>query len=192
MYVSWRYQRHCLPSGQNREPWLLQTVRAMGTCRHPSAGDSRPLRRLWRSRQRRHAAPRAGGRSQAHRAGAWSVPGERTECPYAARFRLSACRSLQSGSRCDQRGTTGNAEGPRPGIHATGIEGAHLALLNAEDHIRALERDVLRDPAPIWSPLTLCRATLESTAVNRCKLPPARSLRHRQCPTRPHGSVVAR
>jgi len=62
MYVSWRCRRHCLPSGQNREPWLLQPVRSVGTCRHPSAGDSRPLRRLWRSRHRRYAAPRADGR----------------------------------------------------------------------------------------------------------------------------------
>ena len=65
MHVSWRCRRHCLPSGHARGLWLLQCVRAVGTCRHPSGGDSRPLRRLWRSRQRRYAAPLAGGRGAA-------------------------------------------------------------------------------------------------------------------------------
>ena len=51
-------------------------------------------------------------------------------------------------------------------IHATGIEGAHLAYLSAQDHLLTLEADMLRDPAPIWSPLTLCRAILESTVVS--------------------------
>lgn len=58
-------------------------------------------------------------------------------------------------------------------IHATMIEGAHLALLNAEDHVLALEGDVVRDPAPIWSPLTLCRAVLEATVVTCHLLDPS-------------------
>jgi hypothetical protein len=58
-------------------------------------------------------------------------------------------------------------------ILATGMEGADLAFTNAQDHISALESDLLRDPAPIWSTLTLCRAILESTVVGCHLLDPS-------------------
>jgi hypothetical protein len=58
-------------------------------------------------------------------------------------------------------------------IHATGIEAAELAFVNAQDHMLALESNVLRDPAPVWSSLTLCRAILESTVVSCHLLDPS-------------------
>jgi hypothetical protein len=51
----------------------------------------------------------------------------------------------------------------RDRLHATLISTVGVFLAHALDHIRALANDMLRDPIPIWSPLTLCRAVQEST-----------------------------
>src|SRR5260370_20059284 len=51
-----------------------------------------------------------------------------------------------------------NTREVRGKLHASMIEGVSLFLAHAVDHIRALANDMLRDPVPIWSPLTLSRA----------------------------------
>jgi hypothetical protein len=43
----------------------------------------------------------------------------------------------------------------RSRVHSTGIHGADLARASAFDHVHAIENDVLREPVPIWSALTL-------------------------------------
>src|SRR5260370_23382416 len=50
-----------------------------------------------------------------------------------------------------------NTREVRGKLHASMIEGVNLFLAHAVDHIRALANDMLRDPVPIWSPLTLSR-----------------------------------
>ncbi|MFJ6703471.1 MULTISPECIES: hypothetical protein [unclassified Streptomyces] len=39
---------------------------------------------------------------------------------------------------------------------------AQLSWSNALDHVRALEQDVVMQPPPVWSPLTLSRAVMEN------------------------------
>lgn len=49
----------------------------------------------------------------------------------------------------------------RHNLIATGFSGAEGAAVNALDHFEALEHDVARIPAPVWSPLSLTRVALE-------------------------------
>jgi hypothetical protein len=49
----------------------------------------------------------------------------------------------------------------------TGIDGAIIAFAAMRDGIAALKHDVIRDPAPIWSPVTLTRAFMESVVMMR-------------------------
>src|SRR5579863_802610 len=51
----------------------------------------------------------------------------------------------------------------RDRLHGTLVSTVGMFLAHAIDHIRALANDMLRDPLPIWSPLTFCRAVQEST-----------------------------
>jgi hypothetical protein len=51
----------------------------------------------------------------------------------------------------------------RSNLHATVVATVETFLTHALDHSRALANDMLRDPMPIWSPLTLCRTVQEST-----------------------------
>lgn len=49
-------------------------------------------------------------------------------------------------------------------LHQLLVDACRLIWAHALDHIRALEHDLMMSPPPVWSPLTLCRATLEGTA----------------------------
>ncbi|MEU1520433.1 hypothetical protein ABZ490_51490 [Streptomyces sp. NPDC005811] len=49
----------------------------------------------------------------------------------------------------------------RQSLHALLLETAELTTSNALDHVRALEHDILMQPPPVWSPLTLSRVVLE-------------------------------
>ncbi|MEV4888208.1 hypothetical protein AB0K48_02300 [Nonomuraea sp. NPDC055795] len=53
----------------------------------------------------------------------------------------------------------------RQALHSLALDGGNLAWLNAVDHIRALEHDILMQPPPVWSPLSLARAALEGCAL---------------------------
>lgn len=50
----------------------------------------------------------------------------------------------------------------RRSMHAMILDLAPLSWSNALDHVRALEQDVLMQPPPVWSPLTLSRAVMEN------------------------------
>lgn len=45
------------------------------------------------------------------------------------------------------------------------LEVAFMSWSTALDHVRALEHDIVRKPAPVWSPLVIARAVLESCLV---------------------------
>jgi hypothetical protein len=69
----------------------------------------------------------------------------------------------------------------RDRLHGTLVSVVETFLAHAVDHIRALANDMLRDPLPIWSPLTLCRAVQESTVWMVHLLDPAISTDTRLC-----------
>lgn len=50
----------------------------------------------------------------------------------------------------------------RLSLHSMLIDIVGLSFETALDHVRALEHDIVRDPAPVWSPLVSARAVLES------------------------------
>ncbi|MFK0223939.1 hypothetical protein ACIQWN_37900 [Streptomyces vinaceus] len=50
----------------------------------------------------------------------------------------------------------------RMSLHSMLIDIVGLSFDTALDHVRALEHDIVRDPAPVWSPLVSARAVLES------------------------------
>ncbi|MFD8685359.1 hypothetical protein [Streptomyces sp. NPDC059651] len=50
----------------------------------------------------------------------------------------------------------------RRSMHAMILNLVPLSWSNALDHVRALEQDVLMQPPPVWSPLTLSRAVMEN------------------------------
>jgi hypothetical protein len=49
----------------------------------------------------------------------------------------------------------------RHSLHGLLLETADLTKDNALDHVRALEHDILMQPPPVWSPLTLSRVVME-------------------------------
>ncbi|MEU6368299.1 hypothetical protein ABZ876_21765 [Streptomyces sp. NPDC046931] len=49
-------------------------------------------------------------------------------------------------------------------LHQLLVDACRLIWAHALDHVRALEHDLMMSPPPVWSPLTLCRATLEGAA----------------------------
>ncbi len=69
----------------------------------------------------------------------------------------------------------------RDRLHGTLVSTVGMFLAHATDHIRALANDMLREPLPIWSPLTLCRAVQESTVWMVRLLDPAISTNIRLC-----------
>ncbi|MDX3592213.1 hypothetical protein PV749_13925 [Streptomyces sp. ID03-2B] len=50
----------------------------------------------------------------------------------------------------------------RGSLHAMLLEIAGLSFDTAVDNVKALEHDIVRNPPPVWSPLVLARAVLES------------------------------
>jgi hypothetical protein len=50
----------------------------------------------------------------------------------------------------------------RGSLHGMLLDIAGMSYDTALDHVRALEQDILRKPPPVWSPLVLARAVLES------------------------------
>ncbi|QEU68197.1 hypothetical protein CP966_25320 [Streptomyces galilaeus] len=49
----------------------------------------------------------------------------------------------------------------RQSLHGLLLDTAGLTTNNALDHVRALEHDILMQPPPVWSPLTLSRVVME-------------------------------
>ncbi len=49
----------------------------------------------------------------------------------------------------------------RRSLHSMLLDTADLTKDNALDHVRALEHDILMQPPPVWSPLTLSRVVME-------------------------------
>jgi len=76
-----------------------------------------------------------------------------------------------------------NTREVRGKLHASMIEGVSLFLAHAVDHIHALANDMLRDPVPTWSPLTLSRPVQESTVWMCHLLTPSSSTETRLCRT---------
>lgn len=50
----------------------------------------------------------------------------------------------------------------RRSMHSMILDVGPLSWSNALDHVRALEQDVVMQPPPVWSPLTLSRAVMEN------------------------------
>ncbi|MFE7361489.1 hypothetical protein [[Kitasatospora] papulosa] len=50
----------------------------------------------------------------------------------------------------------------RGSLHRMLLEIAGMSWDTALDHVRALEHDIVRKPSPVWSPLVMARAVLES------------------------------
>jgi hypothetical protein len=71
----------------------------------------------------------------------------------------------------------------RGGLQATLVDTVGLFLAHATDHIRAIANDMGREPMPIWSPLTACRAVQESTVWMCHLLDPSISTETRLCRT---------
>jgi hypothetical protein len=63
--------------------------------------------------------------------------------------------------------------GPRKRLLGLALEAAGLTTSNASDHLRALARDAVREPAPIWTSLTLARVVLEGLVLSCYLLDPA-------------------
>ncbi|MCX5235464.1 hypothetical protein OG824_09545 [Streptomyces prunicolor] len=59
------------------------------------------------------------------------------------------------------------------------VDACWLVWAHALDHVRALEHDLVMSPPPVWSPLTLCRATLEGSAFVGYLCDPAVSMEQR-------------
>jgi hypothetical protein len=74
----------------------------------------------------------------------------------------------------------GSAE-VRGRLHAILIDTVGMFLAHAIDHTRALANDMNREPVPVWSPLTLCRAVQESTVWMCHLLDPPASTETRLC-----------
>jgi hypothetical protein len=54
------------------------------------------------------------------------------------------------------------AQDVRSRLIGLGMSGATVSWASADDHLRALEADLRRQPAPVWSMMTLARAIQES------------------------------
>jgi len=67
----------------------------------------------------------------------------------------------------------GEQKQARLSLHQRALDGGHLIWVHAVDHIRALEHDILMQPPPVWSPLTLARVTLEGCAFTGYLYDPA-------------------
>ncbi|MFE0383923.1 hypothetical protein ACFW1F_07535 [Streptomyces bungoensis] len=67
----------------------------------------------------------------------------------------------------------------RRSLHGMLLETADLTKDNALDHVRALEHDILMQPPPVWSPLTLSRVVLEGVLFTEYLFDPTVSLNKR-------------
>lgn len=66
--------------------------------------------------------------------------------------------------------------GPRKRLLGMALEAAGLTSSNAQDHLRALAHDAARQPAPVWTPLTLARVVLEAMLLGCYLLDPSITL----------------
>jgi hypothetical protein len=64
-------------------------------------------------------------------------------------------------------------------LHSLLIEMATLTTDNALDHVRALEHDIVMQPPPVWSPLTLSRVVMEGVLFAEYLLDPTIPLNRR-------------
>ncbi|MEU6054019.1 hypothetical protein ABZ829_26770 [Streptomyces xanthochromogenes] len=106
-------------------------------------------------------------------------------------FREHASRAVELPAGAVPRGVWANEaealnsmpEGPerdaRWHLHNLLVDACRLIWAHALDHVRALEHDLMMSPPPVWSPLTLCRATLEGAAFVAYLCDPAVSLGQR-------------
>jgi hypothetical protein len=67
----------------------------------------------------------------------------------------------------------------RQKLHSLLLDTAGLTTNNALDHVRALEHDVLMQPPPVWSPLTLSRVVLEGVLFTEYLFDPSIPLNKR-------------
>ncbi|MET9451100.1 hypothetical protein [Streptomyces cinerochromogenes] len=67
----------------------------------------------------------------------------------------------------------GDERGARQALHSMLLDAGGLVWMQGVDHIRALEHDIVMDPPPVWSPLTLGRVTLECCAFTGYLFDPA-------------------
>jgi len=73
----------------------------------------------------------------------------------------------------------GKQKQARQGLHSLAVDGGQLIWMHAVDHIRALEHDLLMQPPPVWSPLTLARVVLEGCAFTHYLYDPSIPLAQR-------------
>lgn len=73
----------------------------------------------------------------------------------------------------------GQRKKARQGLHSLAVDGGQLIWVHAVDHIRALEHDILMQPPPVWSPLTLARVVLEGCAFTHFLYDPSIPLTQR-------------
>lgn len=69
----------------------------------------------------------------------------------------------------------------RRNLHSLLLNTATSSWSNAVDHVRAVAHDVAMVPPPVWSPLTLTRAVLESCLLTEYLLDPTISISMRIC-----------
>ncbi|MET7983032.1 hypothetical protein [Streptomyces sp. NPDC005281] len=67
----------------------------------------------------------------------------------------------------------------RGSLHGLLLEIADTTKDNALDHVRALEHDLLMQPPPVWSPLTLARVVMEGVLFSEYLFDPAIPLNRR-------------
>lgn len=67
----------------------------------------------------------------------------------------------------------------RHSLHGLLLETANLTKDNALDHVRALEHDILMQPPPVWSPLTLSRVAMEGVLFSEYLFDPTIPLNKR-------------
>jgi len=67
----------------------------------------------------------------------------------------------------------------RGSLHSLLLETASLTTENALDHVRALEHDILMQPPPVWSPLTLSRVVMEGVLFTEYLFDPTIPLNRR-------------
>ncbi|MGW4974698.1 hypothetical protein [Streptomyces mirabilis] len=67
----------------------------------------------------------------------------------------------------------------RRNLHGMLLDTANLTKDNAFDHVRALEHDILMQPPPVWSPLTLSRVVMEGVLFSEYLFDPTIPLNRR-------------
>ncbi|WP_405525847.1 hypothetical protein OG426_25930 [Streptomyces canus] len=120
-----------------------------------------------------------------------SEPFARASAEILCTFRELADKALAAPDELDPNGVfcreaaalatlpDGQQKEARQGLHSLAVDGGQLIWVHAVDHIRALEHDILMQPPPVWSPLTLARVVLEGCSFTHYLYDPAIPLAQR-------------